>query len=152
MECHQSRIERLREGMVYARTCNEFANDRERETIVVGSTREFNMSNRTEKSAHITLDILTIRFRLSSSALWLYSLIFVTCQMFPLHIRVIISILFFCSFRFCSIYRLKLECEKLTNDKTEMQRHYVMVSKCSNYLIRNNLTTHSYWPIDWWRQ
>lgn len=26
-------------------------------------------------------------------------------------------------------YRLKLECEKLTNEKTEMQRHYVMVSK-----------------------
>ena len=27
------------------------------------------------------------------------------------------------------IYRLKLECEKLANEKTEMQRHYVMVSK-----------------------
>lgn len=27
-----------------------------------------------------------------------------------------------------SICRLKLECEKLANEKTEMQRHYVMVS------------------------
>lgn len=26
------------------------------------------------------------------------------------------------------IFRLKLECEKLANEKTEMQRHYVMVS------------------------
>lgn len=36
------------------------------------------------------------------------------------------------------VHRLKLECEKLTNDKTEMQRHYVMVStKDSN----SNLST-----------
>lgn len=27
-----------------------------------------------------------------------------------------------------SVVRLKLECEKLANEKTEMQRHYVMVS------------------------
>lgn len=31
-------------------------------------------------------------------------------------------------FPFSLFNRLKLECEKLTNDKTEMQRHYVMVS------------------------
>jgi hypothetical protein len=27
-----------------------------------------------------------------------------------------------------SLFSLKLECEKLANEKTEMQRHYVMVS------------------------
>ena len=29
---------------------------------------------------------------------------------------------------FSLLYRLKLECEKLAQEKTEMQRHYVMVS------------------------
>lgn len=33
---------------------------------------------------------------------------------------------------FLSSFRLKLECEKLASEKTEMQRHYVMVS--TNYL------------------
>ena len=33
---------------------------------------------------------------------------------------------YFYNFIFC--FRLKLECEKLAQDKTEMQRHYVMVS------------------------
>lgn len=28
-----------------------------------------------------------------------------------------------------SLFRLKLECEKLASEKTEMQRHYVMVSE-----------------------
>ena len=27
------------------------------------------------------------------------------------------------------LFSLKLECEKLANEKTEMQRHYVMVSR-----------------------
>ena len=31
------------------------------------------------------------------------------------------------------IYRLKLECEKLAQEKTEMQRHYVMVSDGMRY-------------------
>lgn len=30
---------------------------------------------------------------------------------------------------FFSLFRLKLECEKLASEKTEMQRHYVMVSE-----------------------
>lgn len=38
-------------------------------------------------------------------------------------------------FTFIYFYRLKLECEKLASEKTEMQRHYVMVS----YLIVINL-------------
>ena len=29
---------------------------------------------------------------------------------------------------FSSLYSLKLECEKLASEKTEMQRHYIMVS------------------------
>ena len=29
----------------------------------------------------------------------------------------------------CVLHSLKLECEKLASEKTEMQRHYVMVSE-----------------------
>lgn len=36
---------------------------------------------------------------------------------------------------FIFIYRLKLECEKLANEKTEMQRHYVMVSFQSFFFV-----------------
>lgn len=36
-----------------------------------------------------------------------------------------ISVRLFCLLFFCS---LKLECEKLASEKTEMQRHYIMVS------------------------
>lgn len=35
-------------------------------------------------------------------------------------------------FPFCISNSLKLECEKLASEKTEMQRHYVMVSKLHN--------------------
>lgn len=34
---------------------------------------------------------------------------------------------------------LKLECEKLASEKTEMQRHYVMVSAGTNTLARFSL-------------
>lgn len=34
---------------------------------------------------------------------------------------------------------LKLECEKLASEKTEMQRHYVMVSASTNTLARFSL-------------
>lgn len=37
------------------------------------------------------------------------------------------------SFLSLSLSRLKLECDKLASEKTEMQRHYVMVS--SNFVI-----------------
>lgn len=35
-------------------------------------------------------------------------------------------------FPFHVLNSLKLECEKLASEKTEMQRHYVMVSKLHN--------------------
>lgn len=39
---------------------------------------------------------------------------------------------------------LKLECEKLASEKTEMQRHYVMVRKlCHRFIVSNSLDTES---------
>ena len=38
-----------------------------------------------------------------------------------------------------SLFSLKLECEKLANEKTEMQRHYVMVSMIyAQFILRYN--------------
>lgn len=53
--------------------------------------------------------------------------------MFSLHIRHFNKPFFKNAHGFLSsLNSLKLECEKLASEKTEMQRHYVMVSKQHN--------------------
>ena len=37
-------------------------------------------------------------------------------------------------------FSLKLECDKLASEKSEMQRHYIMVSKCLCVCIKDPLS------------
>lgn len=49
------------------------------------------------------------------------------------------------AFRFFFFFRLKLECEKLASEKTEMQRHYVMVRHfVSSFLYLSSLLDRGY--------
>lgn len=53
--------------------------------------------------------------------------------------HLLFSVMFAVVFQHDTGLSLKLECEKLASEKTEMQRHYVMVSAGANTLARFSL-------------
>lgn len=58
-----------------------------------------------------------------------------------------------CFFPFYVLNSLKLECEKLASEKTEMQRHYVMVSKLHNeFKMSISLYTGTEIHLNCWRR